>query len=136
MSDEAKNISPDAFTGQWVGETQGWDMPAHLWEIRQQGDYLSIMTRWEGESRSGNFYARILPDKSAFEITGLKNHNIAILIDKQHFVIQGWCSDRTASGERQNSYDVIFSRPGIAELSAKAAYLKSLENMPSDDEKS
>ena len=136
MSDESTNITPAAFIGQWIGETQGWDMPAHLWEIHLQGDYLRILTRWEGETRSSSFHARMVLNKPAFEIRGAKEIFTATLVDKQHFVIPGWCWGTTASNEREGSYDVVFSRQGIAELSARAAYLKSLEQRSSDEEKS
>lgn len=52
----------------------------------------------------------------------------ATLVDKQHFVIPGWCwgTLRAEDGKKGN-FDVVFSRPGIAELTARAAYLKSRE---------
>ena len=39
------------FAGEWVGETMGCDMPAHVWEIRVIGDTLmDIHTRWEDKT--------------------------------------------------------------------------------------
>lgn len=113
------------FLGRWIGETQGWEMPAHIWEIRRQGTYLSLATRWEDETKSGNFYAQIVSGEPAFQIHSLSNGK-AILIDKQHFVIPGWCTN-DARNNQGPSYDVVFSRPGIAELTAREAYLKYLE---------
>lgn len=114
------------FLGRWIGETQGWEMPAHIWEISRQGSYLSVATRWEGEpqTRGGSFYAEIVPGEFAFQIGSL-SHEKAILIDKQHFVIPEWCTNDTRNNEGPN-YDVIFSRPGIPELTAQEAYLRYL----------
>jgi hypothetical protein len=113
------------FLGRWIGETQGWEMPAHIWEISRQGAYLRLATRWEGETQTGDFYAQIVPGQPAFQISSL-SHGKAILIDKQHFVIPGWCTNDTRNNQGP-SYDVIFSRPGIAELTAREAYLKYLQ---------
>lgn len=113
------------FLGRWIGETQGWEMPAHIWEISLQGAYLRMATRWEGYSQTGDFYAQIVPGEPAFQIQSVSNGK-AILIDKQHFVIPGWCTNDARNGQGP-SYDVIFSRPGIAELTAREAYLKYLE---------
>jgi len=43
--------NPDTrFSGRWIGETQGCEMPAHIWEIAQHGTLLVISMRWENES--------------------------------------------------------------------------------------
>jgi hypothetical protein len=118
-----------AFTGQWIGEKQGCTMPAHLWEISQHGNYLWLRTRWEDESpsSSGHFSAQMVPGEFAFKILGEREYK-ATLLDRQHFIIPDWCSGSTGPVEEDGpSYDVIFSRPGIAELTARAVYLKSLE---------
>jgi hypothetical protein len=115
------------FVGRWIGETQGYEMPAHIWEITRQGNYLWLMTRWEGETQSGGFYAEIVAGELAFKIRGTNNDFKATLLDKQHFVIPGWCTNDVRNNQGP-SYDVIFSRPGIAELTAREVYLKSLES--------
>jgi hypothetical protein len=117
MADEPTNITTASFTGQWIGETQGIEMAAHIWEIHQQGNLLVLTTRWEGETEAETFYARLVPGEPAFQIM-VPDENKATLLDKQHFVILGWCWD--------GRYDVIFSRPGLAELTARAVYLNSL----------
>jgi hypothetical protein len=110
------------FLGSWVGQTQGCDMPAHLWEITLFGPHLRIHTRWEGETESVQFIGRLVPGEPAFTVSKSK----ATLLDRQHFVIPGWCSNDRRKSEGP-SYDVIFSRPGIAELTARAVYQRSLE---------
>jgi hypothetical protein len=119
-------ISLAAFTGQWIGETQGCVMPAHIWEISQQGDYLSLVTRWEDETTYAHFTAQLVPGELAFQIFGLA-HGKAILVDRQHFVIFGWCMCNKSWDDVSPTFDVIFSRPGIAELTARAVYQKYLE---------
>jgi hypothetical protein len=113
------------FTGRWIGETQGWAMPAHIWEITQQGYGLMVATRWEGRTKTVTFFAQYGSGEPSFVISGSKLFK-AILIDKQHFVIPGWCTN-DARGGVGPEYDVVFSRPGIAELTVRQAYAKYLE---------
>lgn len=109
---------PDTrFSGRWVGETQGCEMPAHIWEISQHGASLVISMRWENESSASRVHARVLPDEAAFMIDEHK----ATLVDPQHFIIPGWDTNDTRGGEGL-AYDVVFSRPGIAELTAAAVW--------------
>jgi hypothetical protein len=101
------------FAGRWVGETQGYDAPAHIWEIAQNGAHLAIDTRWEGEGRSTRLRATALADEPAFMLGTSK----AVLVDPQHFILPGWDTNDTR-GKVGPHYDVVFSRPGLAELRA------------------
>lgn len=121
----SNNLQPHLFTGRWIGETQGQPMPAHIWEIAQQGNGLTIATRWEGNTNVATFFARLVPEEAAFVISGSKTFK-AVLVDKQHFVIAGWCTNDARGGSGPD-YDVVFSRPGIAELTASRAYCRYLE---------
>ena len=123
----ADEFQPHVFTGRWVGETQGYRMPAHIWEISQQGFGLMIATRWEGETKVATFFAKLSSDEPAF-ITSGNNPSKAILMDKQHFVIAGWCTNDKRGGVGP-AYDVVFSRPGIAELTARQVYARYLEQI-------
>jgi hypothetical protein len=122
----SSEFQPYFFTGRWVGETQGYPMPAHIWEITQQPFALMIATRWEGETKVVTFFAQLVPNEPAFILPGTKHASKAILVDKQHFVIAGWCTNDERGGTGPD-YDVVFSRPGIAELTARQAYSKYLE---------
>jgi hypothetical protein len=102
-------------------------MPAHIWEITQQGFGLLISTRWEGGTDVGSFSGRLVAGEPVFLISG-ENSSRAILVDKQHFVVPGWCTNDTRGGVGPN-YDVIFSRPGIAELTARQAYQQYLAQL-------
>jgi hypothetical protein len=117
-----EQITGTLFAGRWVGETQGREMPAHIWEIVPRGAYLEVRNCWEGEPAFRVFYAEVVPDERAFRLGGQAEEFKAALIDKQHFVIPNWCDGTGGEGP----YDVIFSRPGIAELTAKEAYQKFL----------
>ena len=126
MKQPERSITAAAFTGQWIGETQGCEMPAHLWEITQHGTYLSLRTRWEGENTFAHFGGMMISGEAAFTISTDRLYK-AILIDKQHFVIPGWCTGTKEGWDGESmTYDVVFSRPGIGELTARTAYLKSL----------
>jgi hypothetical protein len=122
MPDE---VQPHLFTGRWIGETQGASMPAHIWEIAHQGYGLTVSTRWEGGTNVATFFGRLIPGERAFTISGSKYFK-AVLIDKQHFVISGWCTNDARQGIGPD-FDVVFSRPGIAELTARQAYTNYLE---------
>jgi hypothetical protein len=107
------------FNGLWVGETQGCDMPAHLWEITQHGRSLMIATRWEGEPAATGtaFTAWVIDGTPTCSVNGF----LAVLVDPQHFIIAGWDTNDTRNGVGQH-YDVVFSRPGIAELTAQRVW--------------
>jgi hypothetical protein len=113
-----------AFAGPWIGETMGHDSPAHVWEIKLVGRTLHIFTQWEGEmSVAPAYYASVLADAPAFIFPNMAHgHEVkAVLVDPQHFVIAGWDTNDTRGGKGPD-YDVVFSRPGIAELGAQEAY--------------
>ena len=84
-----------------------------------------IATRWEGETKVSDFLGHLIPGEPAFSLPGSKPFK-AILLDKQHFVIAGWCTNDTR-GATGPDYDVIFSRPGIAELMARQVYARYLQ---------
>lgn len=112
------------FSGQWVGATQGHPMPAHIWEITQQGQRLTIATRWEHGSQIHRFQARLLPDGVGFTLGDGRFR--AVLLGPQHFVVPGWDTNDARGGVGPD-YDVVFSRPGIAELAARAIYQRYLK---------
>jgi hypothetical protein len=124
-------LQPHLFSGRWIGETQGCAMPAHIWEIRQQGASLRLSTRWEHATNAATFSGWLLPDQPAFTIRGSKMFR-AFLLDRQHFIVPGWCTN-DARGGNGPDYDVVFSRPGIAELTARQAYIRYLEQIPQGD---
>jgi len=113
--------TPDSrFTGRWIGATQGYEMPAHIWEISQYtADLLYVTTRWENDPRISSFFGHLLPQEDAFAITDFK----AVLVDPQHFIISGWDTNDVRNDEGPD-YDVVFSRPGLAELVAHEVWLR------------
>ncbi len=107
------------FSGQWIGATQGCTMPAHIWEITQQGRRLTIATRWEDDPQVQRFHGELLPDGTGFTIAGGRFR--AVAVGPQHFVVPGWDTNDARGGVGPH-YDVVFARPGIAELAARAVY--------------
>jgi hypothetical protein len=86
-----------------------------------------ISTRWEDATNVASFFGHLVPNQQSFTISGSKLFR-AILIDKQHFVIPGWCTNDAREGIGPD-YDVVFSRPGIAELTARQAYAQYLKSI-------
>lgn len=103
-------------------------MPAHIWEITQHTTHLLyIATRWEDTPRVSTFIGHILPNEDAFAINpsavfGGAPDWKAVLVDPQHFIISGWDTNDVRNDEGPD-YDVVFSRPGLAELAAHAVWL-------------
>ncbi len=108
------------FNGRWIGETQGIDRPAHIWEIRQVGKYVEIDNLWEGDPSFRKMSGKIVEGQAAFDLSDVFR---AVMIEPQHFIIAGW--DTVYDGEELiAAYDVVFSRPGIAELTAHQVWVE------------
>jgi hypothetical protein len=71
--------------GRWVGEMQGCDSPAHIWEIEQQGDRLIIRTRWENSHSETRLYGKLVAGANAFTIGSVH----AVVLGPLHFVVPG-----------------------------------------------
>lgn len=129
MTYQNESITSAVFAARWISETQGREVPAHIWEIIPHETYLEVRTCWGGETTFTTFDAYIVPNEPAFRINGCAARFKATLIDNQHFVIPNWYDGRGSEEPR----DVVFSRPGIAELTAREAYQKFLqEKAPGD----
>ncbi len=125
------NAQSCQFDGRWIGETQEVDRPAHIWEIRQVGEYVEIDNMWEGDKSFRPMRGRLLEGEAAF---ALSNVHHAVLVDSQHFIIPGW--DSLYEGDKLVAeYDVVFSRPGIAELMAHQVWLEWKKTRPPLTEK-
>jgi len=112
------------FAGSWIGETQGFDdSPAHLWEISipypPYPQMLQVLNCWEGENSMRHFSGMMEPDGCSFKI----GRFTGVLVDREHFWIPGWDTNDIRNDEGPD-YDVVFSRPGLAELSAREVWLK------------
>jgi|HigsolmetaAR202D_1030399.scaffolds.fasta_scaffold16319_2 hypothetical protein len=105
------------FAGRWIGETQGYEMPAHIWDIRVVGDTLYIESRWENDTALGRMSGRMHAEQASFTI----GRHTAVLVDPQHFIIPGWDTNDTRGGIGPD-YDVVFSRPGLPELQASQVW--------------
>jgi len=116
------------FEGRWIGETMGYEMAAHLWDISRRNALLILKTRWEGEKQAAKITGHGIRGETAFHI--YKKKFKAILLDQQHFIVPGWVAHPDKAGAR---LDVVFSRPGLAELKAVQVWEKykaSLDETP------
>lgn len=115
----ADGLTHKHFEGRWIGETQDCSSPAHLWHIRLRGNWVEVQTVWEGHETIGRpMRCALIADEPAFEIEGEHQTFRALLVDPQHFIIEGWDTNDMRGNEGPD-YDVVFSRPGIAELNAR-----------------
>jgi hypothetical protein len=108
--------------GRWIGETQGYSMPAHIWEISVKGNRLIVLSRWEDEQKTTRLIADMVAEEPCFKL----GRFIGYLIGTQHFVIPKWDTNDTR-GNHGPDYDVVFSRPGLAELQAHDIWKKFRE---------
>jgi hypothetical protein len=119
MSEEIR-AQPWQFNGRWIGETQGADRPAHIWDIRQAGEYVNIDNLWEGDSSYRTMAGRLVEGQAAFDLSETSR---AVMVGPQHFIIAGW--DTIYDGDvLLAAFDVVFSRPGIAELTAHQVWVE------------
>lgn len=107
-------------SGDWIGETMEIDTsPAHIWHIEHKGRNVYITHRWENEEafKPGTFWFYLSEDGRVFhadyKCASPKGH----LLDADHFVVYGWDTNEIR-GRSGPSFDVVFSRQGLAELSA------------------
>lgn len=101
----------------------GHPAPAHVWEITKHNEAtLRIETRWEDGRQIGEFWAEVDRAAPAFRIRKVK-HPLAVLLDSQHFIIPNWDTNDTR-GHQGPDYDVVFSRPGLAELTAERVWAR------------
>jgi len=119
MSEEVRAQSWQ-FTGRWIGESQGVDRPAHIWEIRQVGDYVEIDNMWEGNPSFRTMTGHLVEGQAAFDLSDVHR---AVMVDPQHFIVAGW--DMLYDGDKLIAeHAVVFSRPGIAELTAHQVWVE------------
>lgn len=112
-----KEMNAQLFQGSWIGRSMGCESPAHVWEIEVSFRWLNLKTRWEGQEKSHELMGYLIDDQPAFRL----GDKIATLLDSQHFIIPKWDTNDIRGGKGR-SYDVVFSRPGLAELTADQAY--------------
>jgi len=142
MNPSQSSLSKIRFIGRWIGETQGREMPAHLWEIIQSSYspyLLTILASQENTPQVTTHVAHlrsqdsfVVPyqpvirfsiDPSRQALDSQTPDFIAVLVDSQHFIIPGWDTNKTPNNAGP-AYDVVFSRPGLAELVAHEVWLR------------
>jgi len=101
--------------GIWIGNTRD-DLVLHHWRIEQRGDEIGIFITLDLSAalnmKSGPIYfhtARLV--KGAMRIHSQPPVD-AVFVDAEHFVLPNW----------DESGDMMFSREGLAELTAPAAW--------------
>lgn len=116
------------FVGRWLGQSIGHTAAAHVWDVIDRGSFYEIRTRWEGQGVAHALRGRPLDD-AHFEIQGALSIFTATLVDPLHFIIPGWDTNDTR-GFTGPEYDVVFSRPGLAELMARQIWEQTRAGLP------
>ena len=97
--------------GIWIGTTRD-DEAAHLWRIVQRGDEVIIYFAYDLQSEPCYFHMAHIVDGI------LRVHSQppvdVVFVDAQHFVVPNW----------DDVGDMLFSREGVAELSATSAWAR------------
>jgi hypothetical protein len=142
MNPSQSYSSNNRFIGRWIGETQECERPAHLWEIAHAPTspyLLTILASRENTPQVTTHVAHlrsqdsfVVPyqpvirfsiDPSRQALDSQTPDFIAVLVDSQHFIIPGWDTNETPNNAGP-AYDVVFSRPGLAELVAHEVWLR------------
>ena len=117
-------MNASKFVGRWIGHTQGTPSPAHVWEITLAAPRkLKITTRWEDGREIAHFTGTLITGTAAFELQFPNRRVRATLVDSQHFIVPEWDTN-DIRGDAGPDYDVVFSRPGLAELTARSVWEK------------
>jgi hypothetical protein len=107
-------------SGEWIGESMEIDTsPAHIWHIEHSGRNLYVMHRWEDETsfKSGTLWYFVSEDGHTLHMDYKCDHALGHVLDADHFIMYGWDTN-DIRGNIGPAYDVVFSRQGLAELSA------------------
>jgi hypothetical protein len=107
------------FAGRWIGESMRESaQQVVIWRIVESSSYVFVYpTDESGNEPSGYFSGVVAADGLTFWLND-SNHGAshARILDVDHFVMTRW--DRST----QPACDVVFSRPGLPELSARAVW--------------
>jgi hypothetical protein len=94
--------------GTWIGATRE-DHVMHVWRIVQRGENAFVYATLDDHGAENYYSARVMP--GAMLING-NPHAQALLVDAGHFILPRW----------HDGHDMLFSREGLAELSALSTW--------------
>lgn len=115
----------ERFGGLWIGESMRPEAgPALVWRIKQSGTNIFVYPRLENEQHdSGYFSGSVSADGDSFRLNNVPpDRGIARRIDDDHFYIAAF-DDAGAQ-----LHDVVFSRPGVPELTARQAWADAVRD--------
>jgi hypothetical protein len=105
------------FSGQWVGESMGRETAPWLWRISIHHNAVFIYPRDESGADAGYLSGQLDASGAGFVLYDQTRYaGAARVLDADHFLLAGFDAHEDASN------DVVFSRPGLAELNARAVY--------------
>ncbi len=123
--DSSRGETPrGGFAGVWIGESMGATATGTvIWRIAQTGRNLFVYPRDEGENDASWYYSgEVDAAGTQFRLNSVAHLDcVGRMLDIDHFVMTNW--DRSA----EPACDVVFSRPGLPELTARGMWEKSKE---------
>jgi hypothetical protein len=120
-------MTVECFGGLWIGESMRQEAgPALVWRIKQSGANVFVYPRLESELHdSGYFSGSVSEDGDSFSLNGVPSESgVARRIDEDHFYIAAF--DHAGA----QPHDVVFSRPGVPELSARQVWESAVRGAP------
>jgi hypothetical protein len=118
-------MTPECFGGVWIGESmREGDGEPHtvMWNITQRGASIFIYpSSGEDGAGTGYFSGAVSDDGLRFELFIIPGgHAAGRLLDADHFLMPNWDAP-----EGSAPADMVFSRPGLAELRSRAVWAAS-----------
>lgn len=117
----------ERFSGLWIGESMGPEArPALVWRIKQSGTNVFVYPRLESELIDSGYYSgSVSDDGDSFTLNGAPpDRGVARRIDDDHFYVSNF-DDAGAQ-----PHDVVFSRPGVPELTARQVWAAAVGRDP------
>jgi hypothetical protein len=123
-----KAMTPFDFSGQWVGESMRSSAPdtdeaVLLWRIALNANAIFIYPRTPDGAEDGYFSGQLNASRTSFILNASAGGSacVARVLDRDHFVLPAF------DAHPNPPCDVVFSRPGLAELSARAVWKEAIE---------
>jgi hypothetical protein len=103
----------NVFVGRWVGKTQGFSRPLHIWQFSKKDSVLVIETWWDSApGEKDHFTGKLSADgKQLILYKDGRECNRATILSLQSFIIPNW--DPGSREENVGPFDVVFTKQEV-----------------------